>query len=234
MAFARMPPERRRTTAERRIVGVDEAGRGSTVGPLVVGAFAVSESALPELPRLGVRDSKKLSPARRSEIRAALPALGACRSIALAPRTIDRYVAREELNDLELFTFARLVRSLAPDLAIVDACDPDAGRFGRRLSALVGAHVDVVARHRADEEFPVVGAASIVAKVRRDRALEGLRQRLGNDLGSGYPSDPRTQAFVESTVRRGEPPPEWLRVSWAPVQRVMRARSARTLDEFVT
>jgi len=234
MAFARMPCGRGRATADRRIVGLDEAGRGSTVGPLVVGAFSIAEGSLGELPRLGVRDSKKLSPARRSEICAALPSLGACRSIALSPRTIDRYVEREGLNELELATFARLVRGLAPDVAIVDACDPDAARFGRRLSALVGGGIEVVARHRADDEFPVVGAASIVAKVRRDRALDGLRRRLGDALGSGYPSDPRTRAFVEATVRDGATRPEWLRLSWAPVQRVMRARSARTLDEFVT
>lgn len=213
-------------------MGLDEAGRGSTVGPLVVGAFAIDEGALAELPRLGVRDSKRLSPLRRSEIRAALPALGGCRSLAFAPRTIDRYVARGGLNELELAAFARLIRALNPDLAIVDACDPNADRFGRRLSALAGPGTTILARHRADAEFPVVGAASIVAKVRRDRALASLRARLGDDLGSGYPSDPRTQAFVAAAVRGGDRRPEWLRLSWAPVQRVMRARPAHTLDEF--
>ena len=115
---------------------------------------------------------------------------------------------------------------------MVDACDPDAPRFGRRLGELVGSDVTIIARHRADEDYPVVGAASIVAKVRRDRAVAVLRRRLGEGIGSGYPSDPRTQAFVEATVRSGAPTPDWLRLSWAPVQRVMRARSARTLDEF--
>jgi ribonuclease HII len=221
-----------RTTGDRRIVGLDEAGRGSTIGPLVVGAFALPEGSLDALPDLGVRDSKKLSPAERTRICAALPAIGDCRSIALGPRTIDRYVARGGLNDLELAAFARLARALRPEVVYVDACDTDAPRFGRRLAALVGGDVTVIARHRADEDFPVVGAASIVAKVRRDRALAGLRRRLGESVGSGYPSDPRTRAFVEATVRSGVPAPEWLRLSWAPVQRVMRARSARTLDEF--
>ena len=198
----------------------------------MVGAFALPETSLDALKALGARDSKQLSPARRTEIEAALPTLGDRRSIALAPRTIDRWVARGGLNELELSAFARLVRDLRPDVAYVDACDPDAARFGRRLADRVGGTVTIVARHRADEEFPVVGAASIVAKVRRDRALERLRRRLGDGLGSGYPSDTRTRSFVEAAVRAGGPPPEWLRLSWAPVQRVMRARSARTLDEF--
>lgn len=217
----------------RRIAGLDEAGRGSAVGPLVAGAFVVEEDALDALVDLGVRDSKQLSPARRNEIEAALPTLGRCRSLALGPRTIDRHVARGRLNELELDAFARLARELLPDVVYVDACDPNAARFGRRLGALVGSGVEVISRHRADEEFPVVGAASIVAKVRRDRALERLRHRLGDELGSGYPSDRRTREFIARTVRAGGAPPPWLRLSWAPVQRVMRARSARTLDEFL-
>ena len=221
------------TVSSRRIAGLDEAGRGSAVGPLVAGAFVLEEPQLEALRELGVRDSKQLSAARRTEIHAALPRLGRCRSIALGPRTIDRHVARGRLNELELDAFARLARELAPDVVYVDACDPDAARFGRRLAALVGDGITVVSRHRADEEFLIVGAASIVAKVRRDRALERLRRQLGDELGSGYPSDPRTQDFIARTVRAGGTPPAWLRLSWAPVQRVMRARSARTLDEFL-
>jgi len=227
-----VPRPRGRSTSERWIVGLDEAGRGSLVGPLLVGAFAIRETDGERLPSLGVRDSKQLTPARRREVYERISSVGVCRSIALAPHTIDRYVARGGLNELELLTFARLVRALRPATAYADACDPDAARFGRRLAALVGDGVEVVARHRADEEIAVVGAASIVAKVRRDRALGQLRVRLGDGLGSGYPSDRRTREFVERCLRSGGEPPQWLRRSWAPVQRVMRARSARTLDEF--
>jgi ribonuclease HII len=215
-----------------RVLGLDEAGRGSVIGPLVVGGFCLSEPEAAQLRAHGVRDSKLLSRPRRESVYDTLAPLGEMRSVALAPRTIDRWVARGGLNDLELRAFAQITREIAPDVVYVDACDPNAARFGRRLSAAVGSSVRVIARHRADVTEPIVGAASIVAKVRRDRALDALRQRLGEGVGSGYPSDPVTREFVARTVTAGGDCPEWLRESWAPVQRVKRRRSTRTLDEF--
>ncbi len=215
-----------------RVLGLDEAGRGSVLGPLVVGGFCLTEDGAAGLRERGVRDSKLLSRPRRESIYDALGAVGEMRSVALPPRTIDRWVAHGGLNELELRAFAQIARELAPDVVYVDACDPNAERFGRRLEAVVGAEVTVISRHRADATEPVVGAASIVAKVRRDRALDGLRRRLGAQVGSGYPSDPVTREFVERTVLAGGPCPGWMRESWAPVQRVKRRRSARTLDEF--
>jgi len=203
------------------------------LGPLVVGAFWMPEGRDDALRAHGVKDSKQLAPERRAAIYRRLRSVGEFRSIALPPRTIDRWVARGRLNDLELDAFARLIVAVGPETAIVDACDPNAARFARRLFAATGGCARIVARHRADETEPVVGAASIVAKVRRDRALGDLRRRLGDEVGSGYPSDPVTQRFVERTVGAGGPAPRWLRASWAPVQRAKSARSARTLDEFL-
>jgi ribonuclease HII len=219
---------------ERRVLGLDEAGRGSVIGPLVVGGFCLTESVSATLRERGVRDSKQLTAARREEVYDDLARCGEMRSVALPPRTIDRWVRHGRLNQLELAAFAEIVVELAPDVVYVDACDPNAERFGRQLAALSGGGVPVVARHRADETEPIVGAASIVAKVRRDRAIEALRRRLGDGVGSGYPSDPTTRAFVDGTVRAGGRCPAWLRESWAPVQRVKRSRSARTLDEFTS
>ncbi|HTT73060.1 MAG TPA: ribonuclease HII [Thermoplasmata archaeon] len=214
------------------MLGLDEAGRGSVLGPLVIGGFCLPEDGIAGLAAAGVRDSKALTPRARAVVYRRLAGLGSLHSVALRPATIDRWVRHHGLNELELATFARLVRAVRPAVAVVDACDPNAGRFERRLSALVGGEVEIVARHRADATEPVVGAASIVAKVRRDRAVAALRRRLGEGVGSGYPSDPTTCAFVEAAVRAGRPLPRWLRASWAPVQRVKRARSAPTLDSF--
>ena len=197
-----------------------------------MGAFCCSREQLPALVATGVRDSKALTAPRREEVYARLGAMGELRSIALPPRTIDRYVARGGLNELELETFARLVTELRPDVAYVDACDPNAERFGRRLTALVGERTQVVSRHKADRDFPVVSAASVVAKVRRDGAIEALRRVADETLGSGYPSDPVTQECVERHARDGGKVPPWMRRSWETVQRVKRARPARTLDAY--
>lgn len=202
------------------------------VGPLVVGGFATSVDRVDGLRDLGVRDSKLLSAGRREVVYRALAQHGRCPTVTLAPREIDRWVSRGGLNALELTAFAQLVCDERPDVVFVDACDPNAERFGRHLAELVPDPPEIIARHRADVDLAVVGAASIVAKVTRDRAVARLRRRLGDALGSGYPSDSRTQSFVAETVRAGGALPAWVRASWAPVQRVKRARSARTLDEF--
>ncbi|MFY9717572.1 MAG: ribonuclease HII [Thermoplasmata archaeon] len=212
------------------VVGIDEAGRGSWLGPLVVAAVAVPSQRLGDLSDTGARDSKRLTPSAREEVYARLLRLGTCRSIALSPRTIDRSVARKELNLLEARAFARLLRALSPRLAYLDACDVDAERFGRTVGALAGGRARIVARHKADRDIPLVGAASVVAKVRRDRAIAGLATRLGVPVGSGYPSDERTIDFVRKTVRPGDRPPVWLRSSWKTTKRIIAPRPGPTLD----
>jgi ribonuclease HII len=212
---------------------LDEAGRGSLVGPLVVGGFCVASDRVDELIATGAKDSKALSPQARERIFAALDAVGTRAEVALSPRTVDRAVARGRLNELEAESFAEIIRELSPDVAYVDACDPNERRFGLRVARLAGGTTRVIARHHADRDYPVVGAASIVAKVSRDRALTRLRQQLGEELGSGYPSDRRTVQFVRETLAGGAAVPVWVRGSWATMQRVKARRPARTLDGFV-
>ena len=220
------------TAGSATIVGIDEAGRGSWLGPLVVGAVAIPADRLPEIAGAGARDSKLLSPPARAAVYARLARFADCRSVALAPATIDRAVAKGELNRLEAEAFARLVRASGAEVAYVDACDPVAERFGRTVAALAGGAVRVVARHRADRDLPIVGAASVVAKVRRDQAIARLAGRLGAPIGSGYPSDGATVAFVRGAVEPGRRPPPWLRASWATTKRVIGARPGPTLERF--
>jgi ribonuclease HII len=214
------------------VLGLDEAGRGSVLGPLVVGGFLCPAEQVESLRDHGVRDSKLLTAERRGAIYAELAGLGELSSVALVPRTIDRYVARGGLNELELESFARLIHRLRPDVAYVDACDTNAERFGQRLEALAGSGVTVISRHKADRDFPIVGAASIVAKVRRDAALERLQGTLEEPIGCGYAHDPETQACVLRHARDGGPVPSWMRRSWETVQRVKRDYPARTLDAY--
>jgi len=202
------------------------------VGPLVVGGFCLHADRLPELVALGARDSKRLTPLARERVFAGLDALGTQAHVVLSPRVVDQAVRRGRLNDLEVEAFARIVRELAPDVAFVDACDPNERRFGARVALRSGGTVRVIARHHADRDYPIVGAASVVAKVRRDRAIARLRARLGEELGSGYPSDHRTIRFVRAALAEDAAVPPWVRGSWATMQRVKPRRPARTLDGF--
>lgn len=219
-------------TSDSLILGLDEAGRGSLIGPLVVGGFALRADRLDSLVAAGVRDSKQLSPERRETVYAALGRLGRRFSVPLPPSVVDAHVRRGRLNHLEAEVFGRLVRRAGPSAVYVDACDPVAERFGREVLSWARLDIPIVSEHRADETYPVVAAASIVAKVRRDRAVARLRSAVGERLGSGYPSDELTCAFVREILRTGAPAPPWVRQSWRTMRRLKPRPVAPTLESF--
>lgn len=222
-----------RSAPARWVLGLDEAGRGSVLGPLVVGAFAIPSDRVAELRPMGVRDSKMLAPERRRALYASLPSLGRAQTVHLVPARIDPRVERGELNGLEAEAFAELVVALRPDEVRVDACDPNAPRFGRTIRRLCGLPIPVRSRHKADRDDPVVGAASIVAKVERDAAIAQLEKELACPIGSGYPSDRTTMTFLRAYCAQhpGSRPP-WLRTSWAPSRKLLGLSQSHRLEEF--
>lgn len=219
-------------TEDPLVLGLDEAGRGSLIGPLVVGGFLAPRSVLGRLASAGAADSKKLSPERRRRAYRELGRLGIRLSLRLDPASIDRAVREGALNRLEAEAFGRLARRSGARIVYADACDTVEERFGREVGRHAGRSVAVVARHHADGTYPIVGAASIVAKVLRDRAIERLKERLGAEFGSGYPSDRRTVDFVRTTVREGPLTPSWLRHSWATTERLKLERQVVPLESF--
>ncbi len=224
---------RRGPGAGSGVLGLDEAGRGSVLGPLVLGGFHCDARAARELRSIGVRDSKLLTRAKREELFGRLPSLGSCLSRELAPRSVDAAVRRHRLNGLELEGFAALVQEAGPARVEVDACDVRAERFGARLAEAAEFRGPVESRHRADRDLPIVGAASIVAKVLRDRAIARLESQVGSPIGSGYPSDPRTVEYLRrAAADRSRDLPDGVRRSWATTQRVIRALETPTLETF--
>lgn len=202
----------------RLVCGVDEAGRGPVIGPLVVAGVLVTEDRLPVLKSMGVRDSKLLTPRRREELSKVIRrvALKVC-YVDLNPVQIDEVVLRgvrlQRLNLLEARAMAEVIDRLTPDVAFVDASDVLADRFGRQIRELLSADSEVVSEHNADENYPVVSAASIMAKVRRDASIARLRERYG-DFGCGYPHDPKTRLFLLEWARSHGSYPNFVRKSW--------------------
>jgi ribonuclease HII len=167
---------------------------------------------------LGVRDSKKLTAKRRESLFSEI--FKAAENVYWAyipPEEIDRTVTYgkrlRKLNYLEAVYFARVIDKLGANRVTVDASDVIPARFGRDISLNLTADCKVLARHKADRDYPLVSAASIVAKVLRDREVEELRGVHG-DFGSGYPSDPVTRSFFTEWMRRGDPLPPYVRKSW--------------------
>ena len=212
------------------ICGVDEAGRGPVLGPLVVAGVLV-ESDVP-LRHLNVRDSKKLSPERRELLAPEIEKVSRCEVVVVSAKDIDVMRAQMSLNDFEAHLFASVVETLHPETAYVDAVDVDEIEFKRAILKELPFEVEVVSQHEADDLFPVVSAASIVAKVRRDAEMRRIEGELGQPVGSGYPSDPLTIGFLEKWIREKGAPPPYTRLTWDTTRRLLAEAKNRKLDEF--
>ena len=201
-----------------QVCGIDEAGRGSMLGPLVIAGVSMSRSGVSRLKGLGVRDSKRLSPASRERIYSKIIDIADDYYVArIPPRSIDASVRKHGLNRLEAKYMARIASRLDTDASYVDSCDVNTARFGREISAMSGKRIR--AYHKADSRFLIVSAASILAKVSRDRSIARLQRE--HDLGSGYPSDPRTVRFVAEFYRNHHSLPSFVRKSWKPAQKIL-------------
>jgi len=208
--------------------GVDEAGRGPVLGPLVVAGVAGPPRAVPA----GVDDSKRLSPGLRARLAREIRGSTALGSVALvidADELNRRMRAGENLNRIELHAFCQVIERLGAASAVVDALGSRPERLGAELTRRLG--VPVEARVGADRSDPLVSAASILAKVERDEAIVRIADELGADVGSGYPSDPRTRAFLRAWRAKHDEPPPHARTAWSTIEDLGFGRT--TLDAFV-
>jgi ribonuclease HII len=205
------------------VAGVDEAGRGCVIGPLVIAGFLMKEENLPLLAQLGVKDSKLLSPKKREALAAEIARLAEKHLIVkLAPKEIDRAVESKrklhKLNRLEAQTMAQVINALKPDIAYVDAADVVEDRFKHHIQEDLTVKVKIISRHKADRIYPVVSAASIIAKVERDKEIAALKGMYG-DLGSGYLTDQKTMRFLKQWLQTHTEYPDCVRKSWKPAKR---------------
>jgi ribonuclease HII len=204
--------------------GVDEAGRGSVVGSLAVAGVSLDSDRLDELEELGVKDSKQLSADERESLYVEI--LKICLTVRVSripPKEIDTYVRRgkkyRRLNYLEAIHMAKVIDGLGVDEVFTAAPDTNPARWTGELASLLSCRPRIVAEHRADINYVIVSAASIVAKVERDQDVADLREVHG-DFGSGYPSDPDTIEFLRSWIKKENSRPEFARKSWKTWSRI--------------
>lgn len=210
--------------------GVDEAGKGSVMGPLVVGAVFVEDDSF--LKDIGVRDSKKLTPRTRERMYERIIAEASDHSIVvLSAAEIDELRIRSSLNDIELEMFGNAVSKIPTVRVYADCPDVNEMGFSNALSLRIG-NIGVVGRHKADDIYPVVSAASIVAKVTRDRMLQEISEEFGEDIGSGYPSDPRTMDFIKKWIKDNGMSPKHTRNSWEPVRRLLSVSANTKITDW--
>ncbi len=205
------------------VAGVDEAGRGCVIGPLVVAGVAVKTENLQLLIDLGVKDSKLLSAKKRESLYPEIIRLTEKHHIIkVPPAQIDKVVRSSrtlhKLNRLEAQMMAKIIEILRPDEAYVDAADVVEHRFGNHIAELLRFKTKIVSEHKADRTYPIVSAASIIAKVERDGEIEKLKMKYG-DFGSGYLTDDKTMLFLKRLLDTNGDYPDCVRKSWKPAQK---------------
>ncbi len=198
------------------IAGIDEAGRGPALGPMVLSVATIEKKDEEKLKKLGVKDSKLLKAAERERQCTVLgKLLHEFHSVSLEASEIDLLRDRKSLNEIEAMRIGYLLNKLRkkPKVVYVDSPDPIAKNFGKRIEKYISFGITIKAEHKADTTYPIVSAASIIAKVERDAAIQRLCRKYGK-LGSGYPHDPDTIAFLCNWVKKNKSLPDFARKSW--------------------
>jgi len=198
------------------VAGIDEAGRGPCIGPMVLAVACIEKKFEDQLKEIGVKDSKLLSPKQRKEcLKKLKPLVKEFNSVHIAPEEIDRLRDRKSLNEIEAMRIGFLLNNLKekPEVVYVDAPDIIEENFAKRIKKYISFNCIIKAEHKADFNYPIVGAASIIAKVERDREIEKLAKEHG-DLGSGYSHDEKTISFLKKWMKEKKALPYFSRKSW--------------------
>ncbi|MCX6670640.1 MAG: ribonuclease HII [Euryarchaeota archaeon] len=205
------------------------------MGPLVVAGILVENDS--ELVRIGVCDSKQLTPKRREQLAPMIQKIASKYEIIVLPAAdIDDLRKTMTLNELEMFVYSKIIEKLRPDVCYVDAVDVKEERFGRDILSHLSYKPQMISEHKADANYPIVGAASILAKVTRDehvrRIAQELEPKLNLPLGSGYPADPITKKFLRTWVSQFGSLPPHVRKSWETCQQLRKNQNTKRLDDF--
>ena len=209
--------------------GVDEAGRGSVLGPLVVGAvYSESDDVLIEI---GVKDSKKLSPRTRERMYELIADACEISIIPISAEKIDVDRKIMSLNDIELRMFVTACSKIPVSAVYADCPDVNEAAFSKEMDGMMKGP-EIIARHKADDTFPIVSAASIIAKVTRDRMIADIQREFGTDIGSGYPSDRYTMDFIERWIKDNGCPPPYTRCSWEPVRQMITVSKNTKISDW--
>lgn len=212
------------------IAGIDEAGRGPVIGPLVIAITVIDEDQEPKLRALGVRDSKLLSPLQRETLYKEIVKFCKYEILIIEPKEIDSAVNSDEtnLNWLEADKAVLLMNKLKPDKAFIDCPSNNPKAYTAYIQERLKAKTKLIVEHKADVTYPIVSAASILAKVTRDDQIRRLKDRFVVDFGSGYPSDPLTQSFLKEHFNEFP----FFRKSWQAWKNAAEAKKQKKIGEF--
>lgn len=211
------------------ILGIDDAGRGPVLGPMVLAGVLIREEDNEILKAWGAKDSKLLTPRKRKEIKENIINQFKHHLEVSEPIDIDK---SSNLNYLEAIKTAMIINKLTEVLSekvsvIVDCPSTNIQSWTNDVQQLIK-RPEIVAlscEHKADLNHPSVSAASIVAKERREDEMRNLRTKMGKDFGSGYPADPKTKEFIAENFDNEEYK-SIIRFSWKTVKKLIEAKGS--------
>lgn len=221
-------------------LGIDDAGRGPVIGPMVLAGCVIDDKTARELKKLGVKDSKQLTPKRRQILAKKIKELArAFEIVVIQPDEIDGDDAdsRIKLNELEAIAAAKIINALnqmsEKIKVVVDCPSPGILKWQNFLKTKIEdlGNLEVFCEHKADKNHIAVSAASILAKEEREKEMDILKEKYGKEIGSGYTSDPLTQRFLEKHAKKYEEHGIF-RKTWVTWQKVTFALGQKKLDEF--
>ena len=213
-----------------KVLAIDESGRGPAIGPLVICGYLIDEKKVKELRKIGVKDSKLLSSSKREELFPKLEKMAKDHALLQATAAdIDKLRSVSNLNKYEIKRMLELIEFFNPDKVIIDALEQEESFYKKIADRVNG--ITLIAENFADKNYPEVGAASILAKVTRDREIEKLHKIHGN-FGSGYPADPLTISFLKNWIKRNKDFPDCVRKSWMTVKMLKMEKEQKTLSQW--
>lgn len=199
------------------IAGIDEAGRGPALGPMVMATVVIEKKDEDELKKLKVTDSKLIKKETREKLFEEIKNIAKeYKLVKIFPKELDLLMERKSLNEIEAMKIGKMLNELKEKIEIVYVDSPDLieKNFEKRIRQYININPIIKSEHKADFKYKVVGAASILAKVERDREIEILQEKYGN-IGSGYSHDMTTRNYIQNYVKENRKLPEFARKRWA-------------------
>ncbi|MEM0481137.1 MAG: ribonuclease HII [Candidatus Aenigmatarchaeota archaeon] len=215
-----------------KIAGIDENGRGSIIGPLVITCFIITEKELEKLKELGVKDSKKLDKEKREKLFEILKKFEFYYEFIL-PNEIDYNLLskKNSLNELEAIYMAKLINSTDAQKYFIDS-PSNPKNFYKKLNKYLKREVEIVLENKLDEKNLVVAAASIIGKVIRDREIEKIKEEIKEEIGSGYPGDKKTLDFIKKAIKEKRDF-DFIRKSWITYLEEKKKIKIKKLTDFL-
>lgn len=221
---------------EELILGIDDAGRGPVIGPMILAGCLVDKSFENELKEMGVKDSKQLTHKRREFLVDKIKDIAETFEVTISqPNDIDGSLnGGTNLNVLEAIKTAEIINEINKGFnkikVVVDCPSVSIEKWKELVRQRVDnlSNLEIVCEHKADKNHVIVSAASILAKSVREKEMDKLKEVFGTEIGSGYPSDPATCKFLEKYAKEHEDKGIF-RKTWSTWKRACEKIAQRTL-----